>query len=148
MNLMCVCWLSGQCLTCSARDLMRWKRPMKELIPLFHRAFCSSFTRRKQGLAYFFWSPMEDYCVTVGWIWFMFVDYQVSVWRVGSDLMRWKRPMKELSAELSSPSDAISGRKSSQCWINAESVWCVSDSCCVWDVSSRRLTRVCWVSDD
>ena len=35
------------------RGLMRWKwwkRPMKELIPLFHRAFCSSFTRRKQGL--------------------------------------------------------------------------------------------------
>ena len=56
---------------------------------------------------------MEDYCVTVGWIWFVFVDYQVSVWRVGRDLMGWKRPMKELSAELSSPSDAISGRKSS-----------------------------------
>ena len=30
--------------------LMRWKRPMKELIPVFHRAFCSSLTRRKQGL--------------------------------------------------------------------------------------------------
>ena len=38
---------------CVWRGLMRWKRwkrPMKELIPLFHRAFCSSFTRRKQGL--------------------------------------------------------------------------------------------------
>ena len=35
------------------RDLLRWKRwkrPMNELISLFHRAFCSSFTRRKQGL--------------------------------------------------------------------------------------------------
>ena len=32
------------------RGLMRWKRPMKELMPLFHWAFCSSFTRRKQGL--------------------------------------------------------------------------------------------------
>ena len=29
--------------------------------------------------------------------------------------------MKELSAELSSPSDAIFDRKSSQCWINVES---------------------------
>ena len=48
---------------------------------------------------YFFWSPMEDYCVTVWWIWFVFVDYQVSVWRVWRGLMRWKRwkrPMKEL----------------------------------------------------
>ena len=48
---------------------------------------------------YFFWSPTEDYCVTVRWIWFVFVDYQVSVWRVWRGLMRWKqwkRPMKEL----------------------------------------------------
>ena len=41
---------------------------------------------------YFFWSPTEDYCVTVWWIWFVFVDYQVSVRRVGRDLMRQKCP--------------------------------------------------------
>ena len=41
---------------------------------------------------YFFWSPTEDYCVTVWWNWFVFVDYQVSVWSVGSDLMRRKCP--------------------------------------------------------
>ena len=48
------------------------------LIPLLHRDFGSSFTRWKQ--VYFFWSPTEDYCVTVWWIWFVFVNYQVSVW--------------------------------------------------------------------
>ena len=41
---------------------------------------------------YFFSSPTEDYCVTVWWIWFVFVDYQVSVWCVGRDLMRRKCP--------------------------------------------------------
>ena len=58
--------------------------------------------------------------------------------------------MKELSAELSSPSDAIFDRKSSQCWINVESGSDVSQVRVVqlWDVSSRRLTKVCRVSDD
>ena len=45
---------------------------------------------------YWFWSPTEDDHVTVRWIWCVFVDYQVSVWRVWRDLMKWKRPMKEL----------------------------------------------------
>ena len=58
--------------------------------------------------------------------------------------------MKELRAELSSPSDAIFDRKSSQCWINVESGSDVSQVGVVqlWDVSSRRLTKVCWVSND
>ena len=92
----------------------------------------------------------EGYCATVRWIWFVFVDYQVSVWRVRCDLMRWKYPMKELSTELSSPSDAIFDPKSSQCWINVESGSDVSQVRVVqlWDVSSRCLTKVCWVSDD
>ena len=49
--------------------------------------------------------------------------------------------MKELSAELSSPSDAIFDRK----WINVESVSDVSQVRVVqlWDVSSRCLTKVC-----
>ena len=53
--------------------------------------------------------------------------------------------MKELSAELSSPSDAIFDRKSSQCWINVESGSNVSQVRVVqlWEVSSRRLTKVC-----
>ena len=36
---------------------------------------------------YFFWSPTEDYCVTVWWIWFVFVDYQVSVWSALSSVI-------------------------------------------------------------
>ena len=53
--------------------------------------------------------------------------------------------MKELSAELSSPSDAIFDRKSSQYWINVESGSDVSQVRVVqlWEVSSRRLTKVC-----
>ena len=53
--------------------------------------------------------------------------------------------MKELSAELSSPLDAIFDRKLSQCWINVESGSDVSQVRVVqlWDVSSRRLTKVC-----
>ena len=53
--------------------------------------------------------------------------------------------MKELSAELNSPSDDIFDRKSSQCWINVESGSNVSQVRVVqlWDVSSRRLTKVC-----
>ena len=44
--------------------------------------------------------------------------------------------MKELSAELSSPSDAIFDRKSSQCWIKVESGSDVSQVRVVqlWDV--------------
>ena len=108
MNLICVCWLSGQCLTCLA-----WSDEVKTVktsdegtntpcsTELF--AHCSLVGSK----VYFFWSPTEDYRATVRWIWFVFVDYQVSVWRVRCDLMRWKCPMKELSAELSSPSDAL-----------------------------------------
>ena len=53
--------------------------------------------------------------------------------------------MKELSAELSSPSDAIFDLKLSQCWINVESRSEMSQVRVMqlWDVSSRRLTKVC-----
>ena len=74
-----------------------------------------------------------------------FVDYQASVWRVRCDLimMRLKCPMKELSAEFSSPSDAIFDRKSSQCWMNVKSGSDVSQVRVVqlWGVSSRRLAK-------
>ena len=36
---------------------------------------------------YFFWSPTEDCCVTVWWVWFVFVDYQVSVWSALSSVI-------------------------------------------------------------
>ena len=53
--------------------------------------------------------------------------------------------MKEQSAELSSPSDAIFDCKSSQCWINVELGSDVSQVRVVqlWDGSSSRLMKVC-----
>ena len=41
--------------------------------------------------------------------------------------MGQNRPIGELSADLSSPSDAISGQTSSQCRMGVELVRCLSD---------------------
>ena len=93
----------------------------------------------------FFWSPTEDYRVTVWWIWFVFFNYQVSAQHVGRELMRWNNPMKELSSELSSPSDPISGHKSSQCWINVSQSNVCQNSCRFVKLVLSECWK-CWIS--
>ena len=74
-------------------------------------------------------SPSDIYHISSRWIRYVLIDYQTSVRCVGRDPMGQNRPIGELSAELSSPSDAISGQTSSQCRMDVELVRCLSDLC-------------------